>query len=324
MVCEQAIGVAVSTLPIPPGPIKLKAPAEIDLCSDLKVMAEAPSPRALTFFWACSNDDSLNFFLKGVTTGLLALGPGTPEMPTPDKVYVITVRVTDFLGVSSEISFQMLTSYNPKNAILVRGEAVFSKCPGGEQPLLFFWSELSAPIGNPFPPDMLAGGGAQLYIPGSTLRHNSVYTVLVRVEALLDVKVDASPLLALISGGSAIKVSEDAAIEIDASGSRDLGEPASGPQELSYSWACTSGGTQCRDASNSLVSFTTSATATVSANTFFPSDVPYVLTVVIRKDSREASASVSVTVVAGAVPALSIVHSIDVLDGFSGMYGSCP
>jgi len=49
-------------------------------------MAEAASPRALTFEWGCSNDDSLNFFLKGVTTGLVALGQGTPEMAAHDKV----------------------------------------------------------------------------------------------------------------------------------------------------------------------------------------------------------------------------------------------
>jgi hypothetical protein len=74
--------------PVPPGPLVLSGPDEIDTCADLTIRATIESARPLTYTWRCTNDAGLNQVLMTLSSSAVVLGSGTPDLTTLDKVRV--------------------------------------------------------------------------------------------------------------------------------------------------------------------------------------------------------------------------------------------
>jgi len=204
--------------------------------------------------------------------------------------------------------------------VLIKGETVFSACPVEETEVGFFWRQVSGPA---IDAELLSGIRIpQLLIPANSLVAGSVYQLGLSAvmgdisqssESIVIIKVGYQELVASIAGGT--RVSTFVALELSATGSRDLDIDQSAPQGLAYSWECAfiQDGERysCRDSTGAAVVLpTNSPTASaisIAPGVLPPMDEPYILSVTVRKGSRSSLAvSKNVLVVAQRIPTLAI------------------
>ena len=100
----------------------------------------------------------------------------------------------------------------------------------------------------------------------------------------------ATPLTAVISGGTSKTVAYSSPIELDASGSRDPDVSATADQGLTYTWTCrqpASADPTCRSITDlTPVVLGSTAAITVPAFTLAASANPYEFTVTVSKGTR--------------------------------------
>jgi hypothetical protein len=328
---NPAVVVQPPEFPILPS-LALKGPSTIDPCSALELNAITTSPRPLNFAWSCPNDEGLNTALSGISEGSVLFSAGTPSMQTLDKIYVINVQGTDFLGFRSAITRLSLLkksfavpqlTFSPatlrilrSQAAEVKGEAVFSACPMAKTKIVFTWRQIAGPTAIP---KQHLGNLSQLSIPPNVLAAESTYVLALRVamsddpskasEAEYSIQVGTQPLVARIVGGGG-DVWAGSALLLDASESRDLDLDPSAPQGLSFAWTCSVPDASGLDGScvtqdEKFLEMPGTPRVSLSPWTLAPSVVgaPYRFTVTVRKQGRlAASSSTTVFVQQAAVP----------------------
>lgn len=333
---------------VPPS-VEIKCAETIDLCASLEVRATAVSPRPPTYIWTCKNDDYLNEFLSTQSADTVYFPPGTSAMRTMDKTYQISVSVRDFLGSSSatvvasvlkkssptpQIQFNPpIESTTINQAVMIKGEAVFSTCPVKEEDLAFSWRQVSGPT---LPASLLTTPLPQLQIPANTLKEGSVYQIALRLgmstdsskssESIFVLKTGYQGLQAALAGGASTAISSSFELLLSAAPSRDLDLVATAAQGLKFSWECkfTVNGIDdiCRNGSKAL-SFTNTANVRVPPGILLAADFPYVFTVTVTKQGRSpAQYSKTVYIRAGAVPAMNITGTGGALRGDGSLYVS--
>ena len=315
--------------------VSVKGVSTIDPCSSLEVLVAVISPRPVSYSWSCVNDAEFNAYLATVSSSTLYMAPGTSQMTTFPKEYILEITVVDFLGVVSvPTRFKVLkkatptpqVQFNPPSVetlrnkpVLIKGETVFSACPVEETELAFSWRQVSGPV---LAPALLSATMPQLFIPANELVPGSIVQVALKAsmgdvsqssESIVLIKVGYQQLVARLSGGK--RVSTYSTLELSADKSQDPDLDSSLPQGLTFSWSCglMEDGflNTCRDPSgNPVVLPTDSATAStisIAPLVLPPKETLYTFTVVVRKGSRTSyPASMTVLVVPDRVPTVTI------------------
>jgi hypothetical protein len=131
-------------------------------------------------------------------------------------------------------------------------------------------------------------------------------------QSFFVITVSNQLLVAIIDGGSALRMPATAPVSLSAAASYDpdVATPTSDAL-LGFSWSCMvfDGvvSSQCRNATGGLLPFHMSPQLSLPAGALLPCDWPYVFTVTVSKPGRApATASLPVTVVAGAALVVSV------------------
>lgn len=346
-----------------PGPTKIIAPSSVDPCGPVEMSFVVPSPRSLDYFWSCENDDKLDTILRTHNSAQIAMGEGTDELQHSDFTYVIRVYATDFLGVNTPTqTFELLKTgsaapalsivgkaqYLTMQDVVIMGSATFSQCFGRPKGnLLYSWDLTGGGnqvIGTALELDQDQRTKPQLYFAPMDLAGGRSYRTVLTVtnqadisqisSASFDLVMTSPTLVAMISGGASISVSQHAKLVLDALASHDpeMGRTAPDPALL-FSWTCVlrvgDHDQPCLNkykdqvsslekvlvlpttGSISLTSFTLAVTSEKSS---------YVFSVSVRKGNRISSSSTHVTVLAEDFPTAAISStSFTVFDKLTGL-----
>ena len=337
---SSAIGAVARPLVIKQPEIFVKGVDTIDPCSSLEIRVSALSPRPVQYSWSCINDVEFNSYLATVSSSTLYLAPGTSQMVTFPKEYVLEISVTDFLGVASAAKrFNVLKKataspqmeFNPPTVetlrnvpVFIKGETIFSACPVEETELAFSWRQVSGPR---LPASLLSATMPQLLIPPDTLPAGSVLQLALKAsmadvsqssESVVLIKVGYQQLIARMKGAS--RISTFSQLYLSAEDSRDPDLDASALQELSFTWECSfiEDGLQniCRDPSGNTLALPTGSpthpTLIIDPGVLPPRNGGYIFSVSVQKGSRSSSAaSMQVDIVSENIPTVSIDVPMD-------------
>jgi hypothetical protein len=335
----------VVTAPVRVPPVAIvKCVDVIDTCSALEIFATVASPRPLVrYLWKCLNDADFDGYLGTVAGPAVSLSAGTPELKTIDKSYLIAFSATDFLGsTTSQVVVKVYKQAAPApqiqfsppylsitrdQPVLVRGHAVFSKCPVDQGQLGFSWRLISGP--KNFPATALEAVIPQIYVAPGTLTAGSTYVLGLQVANVGDssqvsegrfvLQVGYQLLVASIEGGSSLMVSFSSGITLSAAKSFDPDMTGSSfmhdaNQSISFLWDCTitedSISTQCRDKRGATLYMPQESRIAMPGDLLAPMDTPYVFTVTVSKPGKAPSAaSMPVYVVADQRPTIAITSA---------------
>uniref|UniRef100_A0A7S0MAX3 GAIN-B domain-containing protein n=1 Tax=Cryptomonas curvata TaxID=233186 RepID=A0A7S0MAX3_9CRYP len=296
--------------------INVAGPTTIDPCSPLTLYASGVSPRELTFQWSCSNDQKLDDVLRNLSPStIIQLPQGTPDMTTLDKVYIISVTATDFLGTrSSPATIEVLKKgtaapnvvFWPQSLVIFSNQpallssvAQFSQCPVPQDDLRFTWRFVTGTaLSSSVQRLVRSWSSPQVFLPPNSLDAGGTYVFGVRLQAggdsskfsdaTVSVVVQFLPVLAQIAGGDLFERSVLRSWSLDASPSRDLDKRPRQQQGLDFSWACNvfdgASLSPCTDKSGlPLVLTTKFQVLNITANVMAPTtDTPYLFSVTVQ------------------------------------------
>lgn len=301
-------------------PVTISGPSSVDACRDVRLVAAAAGV-GLTYSWTLSSpvDAEASAVLAAATSASVSVPASA--MSLVDVKYVFAVTVTDIGGhTSSPVtlavprSSQPTPSLTPLDAaqvanvgqdIVVGVQATFSAC-GTVEELRFAWS-VTSPSNSGI--DLSSFTRARAVIPAASVLSYTSITVSVvatmplspgvSATATMTVTIARQPVSVVIAGGSAQDVVYGTAVALTAI--------ATDPNAISggadaYEWTCTtSDDVPCMTVdllSMSTVPLRLGATPSVTIGAGQLQAGVYVVSVTYLKDTRAASASVKLTVVA--------------------------
>jgi hypothetical protein len=248
--------------------ISVSGPRAISKC-DLALISAVASSSRNTFFWECSNDDSLNAAISNFTDAILSIDGSAL---TSGKSYYISVKLRTFYGLWSPAVTHVLTSsaspvptvtmvvppppFIRSADIYIEGVATFSRCSGGSTSLQYRWtlstsgSSASNSTGSFI---ILQSATPVLFIPAYTLASSTAYTVSLTVgsngespaTSTQQIRTRREKVVARIAGGNQF-VQATSTVSLDGSQSTDPNKcptsPSGGPCDstklLGFLWRC--------------------------------------------------------------------------------------
>ena len=332
---SESFVVAQPTLPTVPRAVLSASSRLVGLCNDLSLDGSASTGsggRDLSYRFSlvmASNEGSSENITKALN-GANALNGGVGTFKVvidsasmlPNSNFVIQLNVSNFLGQYDIASVFVKKLAMPAPAIKIQGTSALSvtrsnsitlkasatlpsmRCVSqslSSSKMSFKWLEdtgmymgsLSGTSNNP----------RTLKIAADTLEALQNYsfrvigymtdTPMINNTASIVVHVAQQDLVATISGGTYRQLGSNSSFVLDGSESYD---PDNSSAVLHYSWSCDN------EAASSLL--TSSSSVTLPANTLSPGT--YVFTLLVAKGSRKDSAAVTIEILSGTPPVVSI------------------
>eukprot|EP00003_Mantamonas_plastica_P018528 TRINITY_DN302_c0_g2_i1.p1 TRINITY_DN302_c0_g2~~TRINITY_DN302_c0_g2_i1.p1 ORF type:complete len:1333 (-),score=434.12 TRINITY_DN302_c0_g2_i1:50-3820(-) len=314
--------------------VVINAPSQVAFCDDftMNVMGSTGSGgRPMTFEWTVGgmtpNKPVLNMVFGQLTaqSGMVTLNP--VQMNVSSQNYKFCVRARNFLNESSQACHTVFKSDLPLPSSEIAGNSVLNgvfrvlgltlqgvgrppSCGGQatQAPLKFAWRRLGGPM-----PQGVITDRRDLVIPKGVLMANATYDfeLMVAIDgsphlnstASVKVVVQFSNLIARIANGNRA-VGSGTALILNATTSLDLDEQMA---PFAFSWTCQGAGQSAciSQLNNQAISLPSSGVVSVAANTL--AQGTYYFQVTVSKPGRaQQSATVTITMVAGAPPQVSI------------------